>query len=244
MKDKRGEQPHEETKQSSMRSGIRGLVIVATIVVAMLTGRGEAMAQCTCDTHHLEYAIQSEKRNISTEWGVGIGAVYTGITSLSTTEISLSPRYGLQGHFDMAVCLGRNFAIEAKVIYEGGSIDAKWENLERRIKSRNVDIPVLLSLRFLDNRIRLSAGPLFSVKSSGEYSVEGDTYFYGPVTPTWNVAAGVGIRLTRHLIIEARYVHPLMETVNQFGAKQNTEDSGVEFNTRCYKLQAGITLLF
>lgn len=223
--------------------------MVTAVVIAMLGASGEAMAQCTCDSHQLpqNYSVESQRRNITTEWGVGIGAVYTGISSISTTDVKLSPRYGLQGHFDMAVCFGRNFAIEAEIIYEGGSIDAKWEDLERRIKTRNVDIPVLLSLRFLNNRIRLSAGPLFSVKSSGEYSIEGQTYYYGPVSPTWNLAAGVGVRLTRHLIIEARYVHPLMDTVNQFGGTMqsgNEDSTGKDFNTRCYKVQAGVTLLF
>jgi hypothetical protein len=144
----------------------------------------------------------------------------------------------------MAVCFGRNFAIETEIAYEGGSMDVKLGDLERRVRLRELDIPVLLSLRFLDSRIRLAAGPLFAVKSSGEYSVEGESYLYGPMLPTWNIAAGVGLRLGKHFIIEARYVHPLVDTVNQFGAIKGNENAGVEFNTRCYKISAGVTILF
>ena len=246
MKDKRGEISTQREKIMIMKRGIRGVVMAIVIAVAMLGVSNKAMAQCSCEIHNVphNYEVESQRRNIYTEWGVGIGATYTGIGSMSTTEVSLAPRYGFQGHFDIAVCFGEHFAIETEIIYEGGSIDAKWRDLERRIRTRNVDIPVLLSARFWNNRLRLSAGPQFAVKSSGEYSVDGDTYFYGPVTPTWNIAAGVCVRISKHLIIEARYICPLVDSVNQFGAKQNEADSGVEFTTRCYKIAAGVTLLF
>jgi hypothetical protein len=99
-----------------------------------------------------------------------------------------------------------------------------------------MDIPVLLSLRMINNRLRLSAGPLFTVMSRAEYTHEGEIMFFGPVSPTWNVAAGVGIGITRHLVIEARYVLPLKESINQF--------DGIEFNTRSHRITAGLSLLF
>lgn len=228
-----------------MRRGIRGFMMMVVAIVVIGTGN-RAMAQCSCDIHHIpyDYNVESQHRKVYTEWGVGVGVVYTGINTLSTSVVSLQPRYGFQGHFDMAVCFGRNFAIETEIAYEGGSMDVKLGDLERRVRLRELDIPVLLSLRFLDSRIRLAAGPLFAVKSSGEYSVEGESYLYGPMLPTWNIAAGVGLRLGKHFIIEARYVHPLVDTVNQFGAIKGNENAGVEFNTRCYKISAGVTILF
>ena len=99
-----------------------------------------------------------------------------------------------------------------------------------------MDIPVLLSLRMANNHIRLNAGPLFTVMSRAEYTENGNTMFFGDMSPTWNLAAGVGIGLSRHLIIEARYVHPLKSCVNQF--------DGIELSTRSYRVTAGLTLLF
>ena len=69
-----------------------------------------------------------------------------------------------------------------------------------------------------------------------------NTYLFGAVMPTYNLAAGVGLRIGKHTLIEARYVYPLKETVNQFGAKEG--ETGLEFNMRGYKISAGITLLF
>ena len=231
--------------KSDIKGGMRGFVARVVMVGAMLLTGMEAMAQYG---DYSTYNIESQNKKVYTEWGIGIGAVYTGINSLSSNDIILEPRFGFQGHLDMAVCFGRNFAIETEIAYEGGSIDAKHGDLERRIKSRGIDVPVLLSLRMANNRIRLSAGPLFTVMSSAEYSVDGESYFFGAMTPTWNLAAGLGVRLSRHFIIEARYIHPLQETTNQFGASPLTSNhdkaTGVEFDMRSYKVTAGITLLF
>ena len=99
-----------------------------------------------------------------------------------------------------------------------------------------MDIPVLLSLRMADSRIRIAVGPLFTVKSNAEYSHDGDTMFFGTVYPTWNLAAGIGIGLSRHFILEARYIHALKDNINQY--------NGVEFKTRASRVTAGVTLFF
>lgn len=215
-----------------MKSKLRD-IIVATVAAFVLMASGtEATAQSS------EYSFYSheETPKVRMEWGVGVGATYTGVKSISTDIVSLKPRLGLAGHFDMALRIGRNFAVETEIHYEGGSISVATPKVEHRVRTRTMDIPVLLSLRMANNRIRLSAGPLFTVMSRAEYTQDGEIMFFGPTNPTWNVAAGVGIGLTRHLLIEARYVHPLKSSINQF--------DGIEFNTRSYRVTAGLTLLF
>ena len=218
----------------------REIIIGAVMaVVAMVAGAEEACAQ----GYDLNgYTVQSERRRIHTEWGIGVGGVYTGIYELSTPDIRISPRFGIQGHLEMAVCFGRNFAIETELSYEGGTMDVATEGLEHRVRTRTFDIPVLLSLRMAGGRIRLSAGPQFTVLSKGEYTEGGDVRLYGPVSPTWNIAAAVGVRISRSFIIEARYIHPLDETYNQFGGKESAP--GIEFESRQYRITAGLTLLF
>ena len=144
--------------------------------------------------------------------GLGLGGSYTGIQRVSTPYVSLSPRLGIAGHLDMAVCFGKYFAIESEIIYEGASIMAATKSMDHRIKTRTVDIPILLSLRMLDNRIRVNVGALFTVMSNAEYAHNGDTMFYGPVHPTWNIAAGFGVGITRNFIFEARYIYALKDT--------------------------------
>ena len=215
-----------------MKSKLRD-IIVATVAAFVLMASG---TEATAQSSEYSYYSHEETPKVRMEWGVGVGATYTGVKSISTDIVSLKPRLGLAGHFDMALRIGRNFAVETEIHYEGGSISVATPKVEHRVRTRTMDIPVLLSLRMASNRIRLSAGPLFTVMSRAEYTQDGETMFFGPTNPTWNVAAGVGISLTRHLLIEARYVHPLKSSINQF--------DGIEFNTRSYRVTAGLTLLF
>ena len=101
---------------------------------------------------------------------------------------------------------------------------------------RTIDIPLMMSLRMLGSRIRLSAGPLFTVKCDTEYPEGDKTAFFGPIYPTCNLAAGVGVGLSRHFIIEARYIYGLGECINQY--------RGVEFTTQTSRLSVGMTLFF
>ena len=215
-----------------MKSKLRDIIVAIVAAFVLMISGTEATAQSS------EYSFYSheETPKVRMEWGVGVGATYTGVKSISTDIISLKPRLGLAGHFDMAVRIGRNFAVETEIHYEGGSISVATPKVEHKVRTRTMDIPVLLSLRMANNRIRLSAGPLFTVMSRAEYTQDGEIKFFGPTNPTWNVAAGVGIGLTRHLVVEARYVHPLKSSINQF--------DGIEFNTRSYRVTAGLTLLF
>ena len=215
-----------------MKSKLRDIIVAIVAAFVLMASGTEATAQSS------EYSFysQEETPKVRMEWGVGVGATYTGVKSISTDIVSLKPRLGLAGHFDMALRIGRNFAVETEIHYEGGSISVATPKVEHRVRTRTMDIPVLLSLRMANNRIRLSAGPLFTVMSRAEYTQDGETMFFGPTNPTWNVAAGVGIGLTRHLVLEARYVHPLKSSINQF--------DGIEFNTRSYRVTAGLTLLF
>ena len=215
-----------------MKSKLRDIIVAIVAAFVLMASGTEATAQSS------EYSFYSheETPKVRMEWGVGVGATYTGVKSISTDIVSLKPRLGLAGHFDMALRIGRNFAVETEIHYEGGSISVATPKVEHRVRTRTMDIPVLLSLRMASNRIRLSAGPLFTVMSRAEYTQDGEIKFFGPTNPTWNVAAGVGIGLTRHLLIEARYVHPLKSCINQF--------DGIEFNTRSYRVTAGLTLLF
>ncbi len=215
-----------------MKSKLRDIIVAIVAAFVLMASGTEATAQSS------EYSFYSheETPKVRMEWGVGVGATYTGVKSISTDIVSLKPRLGLAGHFDMALRIGRNFAVETEIHYEGGSISVATPKVEHRVRTRTMDIPVLLSLRMANNRIRLSAGPLFTVMSRAEYTQDGEIKFFGPTNPTWNVAAGVGIGLTRHLVLEARYVHPLKSSINQF--------DGIEFNTRSYRVTAGLTLLF
>ena len=215
-----------------MKSTFRYIRVMIIVAVAVLASVGTAAAK--------DYTFTPEKKRprLSFEWGVGASGSSTTIRNISTTAVDITPKLALGAHLDMALCVGRNFAFETEINYEGASLKAALANSKGKstIRTRTIDIPLMASLRLLNSRIRLSAGPLFTVKCDTEY-VEGDkTAFFGPIYPTYNLAAGVGVGLSRHFIIEARYIYGLGKCVNQL--------RGVEFTTQASRLSEGITLFF
>lgn len=204
---------------------------VVGIVTAIL------IAISAADTSAQQFgALPTKERKVRTEMGIGVGATYTGMYSVSSESVALHPRIGIGAHLDFAVLFGNHFAIEAEVGYGGGSIDVATSGLERRVKTRSVDIPVLLSARFANQRVRISAGPMFTVLSSADYTVDGEKMLFGPTHPTFNIAGGIGVVLGRYVMLEARYIHPLKECLNQF--------DGEEFNTKAYRITLGLALNF
>lgn len=176
------------------------------------------------------------ERKVRMEMGVGLDAAITGIREVSNTAISLSPRIGFGGHFDMAVCIGRNFAIEAEVGYQKGSLMAKLGNSEHKVKTTTMDLPLLFSLRMLGSRLRLNLGPMFTLMSKAQYMADNTTMEFGNLHPTVSLAGGVAVCLGGHFQVEARYIHELKETLNQY--------QGEEFTTRGHRITVGFAVIF
>jgi hypothetical protein len=180
--------------------------------------------------------IAPEITFVKTEWGIGIGGVYTMLDH-TAQNVMLQPRIGYQGNLQMALLFGRFVGLETEICYSGGSVVASLPGVdfERRVRTTTIDIPIFLSLRLFD-RVHLNFGPQFTVMSRAEYSVDGNTEFFGPVYPTVNATAGLGVKLFSNLMLEARYIYPLGRGTNQF--------MGHEFTTTTKRITAGLTLTF
>ncbi len=217
-------------RQNIVMRGLRGVVALAFALVFAL----EANAQS-----HDHIASDSEGPRVRTEWGIGVGGSYTMLEHTSTIT-ELNPRLGLGGHLHMGLLFGNNFALETEIHYHGGSVVASLPkiDLQHKIKTTTVDFPVMMSLRMLDSIIQLDAGVLFTVMSRAEYTHEGEVMFFGSVYPTFNLTCGAGFRLSRHFVLEAHYIYPLGETVNQFVY------TDANFKSRAQRFTAGLTLTF
>ena len=212
--------------------------IVALVAVVLLSMGGRAMAQEYPNPFMVEQDNQSLVR---TEWGVGGGGVYTGFGSISSSAVTLNSRLAFQGHLDMAVVVGRYFAVESGVVYQKGGIDAEYGAKRYDITTTSFEMPLLLSLRLWDSMVRLDGGVQFGLASSGGYLDGRESYMFGTVTPTWNLAAGVGVRLMPNMVVELRYTHALQDGANQLGA--TVKGAGLDFTTRTHKVMLGVSLL-
>lgn len=207
--------------------------VVLVVVFALCSLRVMAQQMHSLHEHDADVPL------VRTEWGVGIGAVYSMLDHQSE-YIALNPRIGYEGRLHMGILLGSYFAIEGEICYSGASIDAHHAPLDvkRRVRTTTIDVPVLLSLRLWSNRLQFDLGPTFTVRSSAEYTINSEVEFFGPVYPTWNLQAGVGVRLFRNLMLDVRYIYPLADTHNHF------VDGASEFKMRSERVAAGLTLIF
>lgn len=212
--------------------------IVALVAVVLLSMGGRAMAQEYPNPFMVE---QDNESLVRTEWGVGVGGVYTGFGSISSSAVTLNSRLAFQGHLDMAVVVGRYFAVESGVVYQKGGIDAENGAKRYDITTTSFEMPLLLSLRLWDSVVRLDGGVQFGLASSGGYLDGRESYMFGTVTPTWNLAAGVGVRLMPNMVVELRYTHALQDGANQLGA--TVKGAGLDFTTRTHKVMLGVSLL-
>lgn len=220
-----------------MASRIRDILTIA--VVALLSTMGvRAVAQ----EYYAPFMLEEREQSlVSTEWGAGLGGVYTGVGSLSSKDVVLNTRLGFQGRLNMGLTVGRYFGVESGLIFEKGGIDAEYRGKCYDITTTAFEMPLLLSLRLWDGVLRANAGVQFGLMSNGGYLDGKQSYMFGTVTPTWNFATGLGLRVMPNLIVELRYSHALQDGVNQLGATD--KGAGLDFTTRTHKVMLGVSLI-
>ena len=220
-----------------MLGRLRHILTVAVAVLLSAMG-ARAMAQEYPNPFMLE---EREQSLVGTEWGVGLGGVYTGFSRVSAEDVALNSRLSIQGHMNMALTVGRYFAVESGLIFEKGGIDAEYRGKRYDISTSTFEMPLLLSLRLWDGVFRANAGVLFGLMSNSGYADGKESYMFGTVTPTWNLAAGLGVRVMPNVVVELRYSHALQDGVNQLGA--TNKGTGMDFTTRSHKVMLGVSLL-
>lgn len=221
--------------------------IVSILLTLMLSLSMAAVAQCPVEIKHEsghQHETAKKGTKLRTEWGVGVGAVYTMLKT-DAQNVMLKPKFGYQGYVQIALLFRDFFGLKTEVCYSGGSVQAALPDakFERRVRTSTIDIPIFLSFRLL-KRIHINLGPQFTVMSRAEYTYDNQTGFFGGVYPTFNLAGSVGVKLFKNLMFEARYIHPLKKGLNRLPDVIDGAAEGIEFNTSASRITAGLTLVF
>ncbi|MDE6140535.1 MAG: hypothetical protein K2F95_06265 [Alistipes sp.] len=174
---------------------------------------------------------------LSTEWSIGLGPAYTGIDpKASDSDVTLSPRLWIGGYMGMSLLIGRSFALHGEIDYMFGNIMASSGKVQHKVKSRSIEVPVMMSYRAWDC-VRLNVGVSITAMDRSRYvNAKDDTMEFGAVRPTWNFVVGAGLTLGRRLLLEARYVRALQRTLNYF--------EGREFDSDSYRVSLTVGILF
>ncbi|WP_284651317.1 porin family protein [Flavobacterium terrisoli] len=98
-----------------------------------------------------------------------------------------------------------NLSLQPEVVYssQGTKIDS---NAFSDINYNYITVPVLVKFYILSDRLSLDVGPQFSFLVNEDVSdqFEGETFDFG-------VAGGLGLNVTKHVFLQARYIAGLTE---------------------------------
>lgn len=189
-------------------------IILLTI---MLCGSCAAMAQSL-------YMLDNRTPSRKMEMGVTIGAAYLNTTS-NEHSVNLEGKVGLRAAMMMAFCWQEAYALQMEIGYVHNKIDGRRGEVARQVRSNIVEVPIMFSYRGL-GPMRFNVGPVLSLASSGRYDTEEERIEFGRLRPTLGLTAGVGVEVSRHLLIEARFTANLNDTQHYF--------EGVEFAARSW----------
>ena len=203
----------------------RTLPLLILVVMLALVTRGWAQGRYA-------YKPASDKMM---EMGVSLGATAPHISASAAPGVSLSPKIGVRAALDMALVWQYDYALQIELAYLYNRIDASRSGVEYGVKSNAMEIPIMFSYRGL-GAMRFNVGPVLSLASAGRYSNGLERIEFGRTRPTLGYTAGVGVELTQHIVIDARFTGGFARTDNYF--------EGAEFRSSAYWASLGVSYLF
>lgn len=148
-------------------------------------------------------SASAQRSRTRMEWGV-IGGINVPDYTTNMSKADVKDKMGWQVGITTAVNLGV-VAVEPQILYVRQGLRIRPEGLsELNVKSKSIDVPVLVSLRLL-NPFRIYAGPVFTVMNDCKQKAGDDLLDFGRVRPTLSYTIGAGVVLLRHLLIDVRY---------------------------------------
>ena len=137
------------------------------------------------------------------EWGV-IGGINVPNFSTDMSRAEVRSKMGWQVGMVTALKVGI-IAVEPQILYVRQGLRIRPAGIaEVNVKSKSIDVPVLVSLRLL-NPFRIYAGPVFTVMNDCKRKAGDDLIDFGRVRPTLSYTVGAGVVVLRHLLIDLRY---------------------------------------
>ena len=208
-------------------------VLIYKILLCVVLALGISSA---VQAQHYGYAsmYNTSRSGVKGEMGISLSGVYL-FSSPSIDAVTLQPRIGARGALSMAMCWHESYALQLELAYLYNKIEAQRSPVQYDVKSGVVEIPVMFSYRVLWP-LRFNVGANFSVVGTGRYDLTEERVEFGRLRPTLGLVAGVGVSLTQHLLLEARYTSSFTDTINYF--------EGLEFSTRSHWLTFGIGYMF
>ena len=186
-----------------------------------------------CQAQRFEEYLYSSQKYRSMEMGLTVGGAYL-FTSMPE-EIDASAKLGLRAALQMSYIWQESCALQMEIGYLYNKIEAGVESNRLDVKSNVLEIPVLFSYRGL-GRMRLNLGPQFSLGGTARYQLPSEKIEFGRLRSTVGYVVGLGVDISDHLLLEARYTGSFARSLNYF--------EGREFESRSKWVTLSIGYMF
>ena len=217
-----------------MRVFVRNIALLVVALLCCEWASAGLLGSSLSPYGYGEYGGAGRSRS-SMEMGLQLGASYM----LSTADpVAINPKIGIRGALAMSLCWSEDYALQLELGYIYNKIDANLvgsESSTKSVKNGVFEVPVLFSYRAL-GPLRLNVGPVLSLAGTARYDLAEERVEFGRLRPTLALAAGVGVELYRHVVLEARYTSGFVTTLNYF--------EGTEFSTRSHWLGFNLGYVF
>lgn len=203
----------------------------------------------------IEKKKRSKSVNITTEFGLGVGAHYNWFSVYDksadmTAQLKMTMSYGAA--FQFRINIGRTFGIQPEVTYSYGTIRIKDEPHAFSTKARLnlVQVPLLLSLRIA--MFRINAGPVFTLMDTPSYNLaindNIEKCYLGRIYPTVTYAVGASVKFAKCMMIDLRYTGPFMKKRIHgeylYSLDQNVQAKAQRFNNKISNIQLRFGYVF
>lgn len=224
----------KEAKKLSFKRLIYRLLLPTMAVLFALPMQAQSLSY--------REAVWAQPRSKSTaQMGLMVGAGYMFVEP-DETLVALSPKLGVRAALAMSICWRERYAVQMELAYAYNKIEARLDDIAAYpdaatydVKVGVMEIPLIFSYRALWP-VRFNLGVLFSVASAGRYDLPSERIEFGQLRPTVGYVAGIGVSLTRNLLLDARYTGSFADTSNYF--------EGIEFSTRSHWLTLSVGYMF
>lgn len=186
-----------------------------------------------CQAQRFEEYLYSSQKYRRMEMGLTVGGGYL-FTSMPV-EIDASAKLGLRAALQMSYIWQESYALQMEIGYLYNKIEAGVESNRLDVKSNVLEIPVLFSYRGL-GRMRLNLGPQFSLGGTARYQLPSEKIEFGRLRSTVGYVVGLGVDISDHLLLEARYTGSFARSLNYF--------EGREFESRSKWVTLSIGYMF
>lgn len=210
---------------------------VARYIVLLLLVMSVAWGKLYAQSEYAAYgsAFQNGTPRRTMEMGVTLNGSYM---LCSADEVVLNPKFGVRGALVMSLCWDEIYALQMEIAYAHNKIDASLpgaETLTHSVKNNIFEVPILFSFRGL-GPVRINLGPVLSLAGTASYDLPDERIEFGRLRSTLGAAFGVGVKLSQHFMLEARYTSSFTPSSNYF--------EGREFSTRSHWLTFGLGYMF